>query len=271
MKLKELPLSVYFELKLRILNAKKLNEQKIDSLPVIVSLTSIPSRLNTIHITIRSILNQNHQPKKIILWLNENDAKKIPNSLKKLEGDVFEINFSKIDCPHLKLVESIKNYPNDIIATCDDDFIYDENWLNSLYTSHLKHPKAIIAHRIRQIQYDSSNNLLDYKQWNLTNIGNTKTILAIGSQGVLYPPNSLPKIAIESSLFLKLAPKADDLWFKAMSFIKKTTILQSKNSPKRLIPILGTQKISLKKENVDKNLNLKQWEQLTEYFNLEIE
>ena len=270
MKLKEIPLSIFHTLQLQILNPTKLNTKKIDSVPVIVSLTSIPSRLKYIHITIRSILNQNVQPKKVILWLNENDIDKIPSSLKKMQGLIFEINYSKINCPHLKLVENLKKYPNDIIATCDDDFIYDKNWLKSLYESHLKHPKAIIAHRVRQIQYNPLGELLPYKQWKLKNIKNTKTLLAIGSEGVLYSPNSLDEITTDDKLFLKLAPKADDLWFKAMSLLKETEIIKCENSPKNLIPVFGTQEVSLKKENVDNNKNLTQWESLTKYFNFEI-
>ncbi len=48
MKLKELPLSVYFELKLKLLNTNKLKSQS--DLPLIVSLTSIPSRLKKVNI-----------------------------------------------------------------------------------------------------------------------------------------------------------------------------------------------------------------------------
>jgi len=58
MKLKELPLSVYFELKLKLLNTNKLKTKSQSDLPLIVSLTCIPSRLKKVNITIRSILNQ---------------------------------------------------------------------------------------------------------------------------------------------------------------------------------------------------------------------
>jgi hypothetical protein len=269
MKLKEIPLSIYYTLKLNCLNVKNLNEEK-KTIPVIVSLTSIPSRLKYIHITVRSILNQSEKPKKIVLWLHENDGNKIPEKLKILIGPKFEIKFSKINCPHLKLVESLKEFPNQLIATCDDDFIYSENWLGSLYHTHLNHPNAIIAHRLRQIQYNSLGELLPYKQWNLTDVSHKKSYLAIGSEGVLYPPNSLDEVVIDDKLFLKLAPKADDLWFKAMSLIKNTEIIKCDKPPKFIIPVYGTQEVSLKKENVNNNRNLTQWEALTNYFKLNI-
>jgi hypothetical protein len=269
MKLKEIPLSIYFELRLKLLNTEKLKTTKQDQLPVIVSLTSIPSRLKKVHITIKSVLDQVQKPKKIILWLNEADKNHVPKSLTKLEGDIFNIKYTPLTCSHKKLIHTLELYPEAIIVTCDDDFIYDKKWLENLYDSYLLHPKNIIANQIRQIQY-YNNKLLSYKYWNLKDPEQNKTILAIGAGGILYPPNALSPLASDSQLFLKLAPKADDLWFKAMALLQGTTVIQTKNPPKRLIPIMGTQMISLKKENVDQNKNVSQWEALTEYFNLEL-
>ena len=271
MKIKEIPLSIYHSLKLKSLKLNDLKTPKEDSLPVIVSLTSIPSRLKKVNLTIRSILNQVNPPKKIVLWLNEADKTVIPKSLSDLEGPRFEIRYTPLFCSHKKLIHTLKAFPEDIIVTCDDDFIYDKNWLVSLYEDHLENPKNIIAHHTRQIQYDDHKKLLPYKQWNFNNPKKDKAILAIGAGGILYPPKSLNPIVTDVELFLKLAPKADDLWFKAMSLINGVQVLQSKNPPKRLIPLIGTQKISLKKENVDKDLNLKQWQQLADHFNLELE
>lgn len=271
MKLKEIPLSIYSELRLKLLNTEKLKTAQEEQIPVIVSLTSIPSRLNRIHVTIRSILDQDAQPKKIILWLYEADKKHVPENLIKLSGDIFSICYTKLNCPHIKLVPSIENFPDSCIVTCDDDFIYDRQWLSVLYKEHLANPKSIIANIIRQIQYDKAKKLLPYKEWNLKNPNNNKTILAIGSSGVLYPPNAFTNQVLDSELFLKLAPKADDLWFKAMAIIANTAIVKTKNNPKQPIPVMGTQLISLKKENVDQNRNVVQWEALTTYFNLNLE
>ena len=68
MKLKELPSSLWKAFSLNrkaVAQLQPLNAQKI---PVLVSLTSIESRLATIHLTIRSLLSQTAQPEKIILW-----------------------------------------------------------------------------------------------------------------------------------------------------------------------------------------------------------
>lgn len=268
MKLKEIPLSLYSELYLKSLNSNQLKEVKSNQSDIVVSFTSIPSRLKKVHITVRSILNQELQPKKIILWLNESDKQYVPKSLLKLEGAIFSIKYVALNCPHIKLVYALEHFPQDCIVTCDDDFIYDKNWLKRLSEEHKKQPNTIIALKVRQIQFDNKNKLLPYRSWHLSNIKNNKTILAIGSEGVLYPPKAFLPIATDSELFLKLTPKADDLWFKAMAIINNTHITIAKNPPKEPIPVFGTQEISLKKANVGQNQNVKQMENLIEYFNL---
>jgi len=67
-----------------------------------------------------------------------------------------------------------------------------------------------------------------------------------------------------------LAPKADDLWFKAMEILKGTRVRLSSRIVPEPIPIAGTQKISLKKENVDEDKNSRQWAALEEYFNFSL-
>ena len=88
--------------------------------------------------------------------------------------------------------------------------------------------------------------------------------------GILYPPGALNSQITDYELALKLAPKNDDLWFKAMALLNNTTIRLSENPSKVFIPIPGTQKISLKKINVVKNFNVDQWNDLTEYFKLDL-
>ncbi len=70
-------------------------------------------------------------------------------------------------------------------------------------------------------------------------------------------------------MFLKLTPKADDLWFKAMALLNNTISRQSENLPKEPIPIIGSQKIALKNDNISKNKNDSQWAALSTHFKLD--
>lgn len=269
MKLKEYPLSFFNTLKLLSIPVSKLNN-RANIVPVIVSLTTIESRLNKVHITLRSVMNQTVKPEKIVLWITEADRNKIPKSLEILTGDLLEIKFTKHTSSHKKLLPSLELFPNKVIITCDDDLIYESQWLEKLYETHLKYPKDIICNKARQIAIDENNTTLDYKFWRYTNENNPKKNLAIGEGGILYPPGALNSQITDYEMALKLAPKNDDLWFKAMALLNNTTVRLSENPSKIFIPIPGTQKISLKKINVVKNFNVDQWNDLTEYFNLKL-
>ena len=74
MKLKEYPKSFFRarQLKSQSLESLKYSVNEVEgSIPVIVSLTSIPQRLKYIHLTIRSSLCQDYAAQKIVLWLND--------------------------------------------------------------------------------------------------------------------------------------------------------------------------------------------------------
>jgi len=267
---KELPISIYNSIKLILTPISVLNSDTKETLPVIVSLTSIPSRLSTLHLVIRSLLVQDVRPKKILLWLNDDLKNTIPKKLSRLESTVFEIRYSALNCSHRKLIHSLKAYPEDSIITCDDDLMYRNNWLSKIYQEHLKHPKAIIGNHTVHINHDTNDEPLPFKQWRnefVTKV-NPKAFVPIGAWGILYPPHSLSKETTEKELFLKLAPKADDLWFKAMALVKGTLSIQAEELPKDPIPIIGSQKVALKKDNLGKDKNTEQWQALNNEYHL---
>lgn len=270
MKVKEMPLSLWTAWQLKRLTVRELQQATPMILPVIVSLTSIPSRLPTIHLTVRSLLHQQSKPEKIILWLNQALQQRLPKSLTALIGDFFEIRFVDLECSHRKLIHALDVFPEKVIVTCDDDLMYDKTWLTRLYEDHLNYPVAIIAHECRQIRFDAKGKPLPYSEWKLVGEKNYTAdwVMPIGYGGVLYPPHCLHSDVQNRALFLSLAPKADDLWFKAMSYRAGTQTRRSSNPGNKPCPVLGSQKISLKKTNVRQNGNYLQWCALCDYFNL---
>ncbi|MCW8354565.1 hypothetical protein N5P32_00995, partial [Marinomonas pontica] len=227
MKLKEYIPAMKAAYKLKRISLQTLKAKTDKCLPIIVTLTSIPSRLGIIDLTIRSLLNQTNKPQKILLWLNEDLRHQIPKKLTELEGDIFEIRYQKeLTCSHRKLIYSLLEFPETTLVTCDDDLIYSQSWLESLHKEHQQHPNSVIANECRMISYDTDGELLPYKQWKMqkdTNIADQK-LLPIGYGGVLYPAHSLHTDATNQELFLTLTPKADDLWFKMMSFLQGTEV-----------------------------------------------
>ncbi|MGJ8734210.1 MAG: glycosyl transferase [Cellulophaga sp.] len=265
---KELPNSIYYSCYLRLKTQKQLIKNK-KNIPVIVSLTSIPSRLNNIDIVIKSIFNQTIIPEKIILWLHTSLKDNLPKKLYKLQSNLFEIKYSNLTCSHRKLIHSLKENPDKTIVTCDDDQIYRNDWLELLYDDHLLDSKSIIAHATTQIKIDENDNYLPFIKWRIKEDSKLHNcLLPIGAWGILYPPNSMSNIILNEELFLKLTPKADDLWFKGMSLLNNTISKKSTKQPKQPIPIIGSQKESLQLENVKKNKNEIQWQALSDHFDL---
>ena len=272
MKLKEYPKAFFFASKLNRLNLEKLHNTTANDLPIVVTMTSYGPRLKHVHQTIRSILGQTFPPKKIVLWLSQQYQYQLPTSLKNTLGPKFEIRYSLLDCPHLKLVESIKYFPSDLLVTCDDDLLYHDGFLKTLFDDHQLHPKDIMAHECRMItRGPDSNQLQPYTDWKYSKDPGASAInyLALGYAGVLYPPNSLDQRVVDHELFLKLSPHADDLWLKAMSLLKNTATRKT-SMPNRPHPMITSQQFSLKKQNVREDKNRLQWKQLCDYFSLTV-
>jgi hypothetical protein len=269
--LKELPLSIGMSLQLLSIPVKRLKAVRGDEVPVIISLTSIPSRLKMLHLVIRNLMVQSVSAKKIILWLETAMEGQVPSTLTRLTGDRFEIRFSdQCSSSHSKLIHTLEAFPDEIIVTCDDDFLYRKDWLSLLYSEYLKNPNCIIAHNTRHINHGEQGNPLPYRAWKYPAEGeiNPKAVYPLGAWGVLYPPGSLHEEVLNRERFMALAPKADDHWFKAMSLLKGTRSVNTSEKPKEPIPVINTQEVALKKENLGADRNTIQWDALEDQYHL---
>ena len=165
MKLSEISPSIYHSLRLLVASPQKLEKRSNTKIPLIVSLTTIPSRVKTVCITIRSLLEQEARPEKIVLWLNDGFKDNLPKQLESLQGDIFEIRYSPYTFSHRKLLHSLEQFPDKIVVTCDDDMIYHREWLKLLYQAHLKNSNAVIANQGREITYGDNGKPLPYIEW----------------------------------------------------------------------------------------------------------
>lgn len=235
---------------------------------VIISLTSIPSRLSTLHLTIKSLLNQGVSFEKIILWLHQDLKNNLPPALQKLEGKRFEIRYCATTEPHRKLIETLKLYPDRIIVTCDDDVIYPDDWLFRLLESWRQTPDDIVAHRCRKIRIEDGE-VRPYRKWHSEPTGESSPLaVALGWGGVLFPPGSLDDRVLDRDTYMRLSPNADDLWYKAMAMLKGTAMRKSRYPYPAPIPILGSQTVSLQKKNIGEDQNRTQLLALAKEYNL---
>jgi hypothetical protein len=214
------------------------------NLKIIVSLTSYPAKIPRIHYTIISLLQQTVKPDEIILWLgNEqfpNRNEDLPIELIKLLEHGLTIKYCKDIRSYKKLIPALPEYSSDIIVTADDDVFYPNNWLELLINSYQQDQTAIHCHRAHKITFTQNDDICSYNDWKGT-IEYNETIASYtnfmtGVGGVLYPPHVLHSDVTNESLFLKLAPYADDIWFWAMAVLNGTKICVVKNNFVKMLP-----------------------------------
>ena len=122
-------------------------------------MTTIPSRLRKTRFgPEKSFANRRFRPEKNCRLDAPRDAKPNSQSSKSLFWknpktlDLIELRFTPLKCSHKKLIHTIDAFPNHTIVTCDDDFMYHKEWLNTLYQDHLAFPNSVIAQQIRSIE-----------------------------------------------------------------------------------------------------------------------
>lgn len=196
---------------------------------VIVSLTSYPKRIGTVHRTIETLLTQDFKPDMVVLWLGEdrfpNKEADLPAALLRLRDFGLTIGWTKDIRSYTKLVPALKAYPDDIIVTADDDMFFRPEWLDRLYRSYEQYGNFIHCHLVRRVEFDCGS-FRPYVEWKSGRAGEHASLrnLLLGYGGVLYPPHALYPDVVKASRFLGLAPSADDLWFWAMAVLNGTKI-----------------------------------------------
>ena len=210
----------------------------------IVSLTSYPERLNLdVHYCIFSLLNQTLKPDEIVLWLAieefPNKELDIPERILKFKENGLTIKFTHNIKSYKKLIPALKEYPNDVIITADDDIYYDKQWFEKLYNAYLDDDNCIICNRAHKVKIDEYGNIAPYKSWDKLIDDSTSSYLNFftGSGGVLYTNSLLYKDIFNEELFTKLAPNADDIWFWAMAILNKTKIKIISEPCNKMVPV----------------------------------
>lgn len=189
---------------------------------IVVSLTSIPERLDRLHLSLESLLSQSLKPARVVLWLAE--GVEVPRAVVRLTR--FGVTVQRGDDlgPHTKLLHSLAAYPSSILVTADDDVVYPHRWLKGLYRSYQEHPRSVHCYRARKICHDEAGDLLPLAAWDyLTSAdasGPGMLIFPTGVGGVLYPPGSIHPEVFNRERFRVLCPTNDDIWFKAMSVLR---------------------------------------------------
>ncbi len=230
---------------------------------IIVSLTTLPKRIDTVYLIIECIMVQTLKPDKIILCLVKSEYPDnfiIPESLSNLEGKRFEILWVNENLkPHNKYFYTMNIYPESIVITVDDDCFVKRKLVEELYNASKRFPGCVVCTRAHKLRFSKDGVLLPYMQWEYeTLICNRPGLeyLATGVGGVLYPPRILPECAFDKTRIKELCLCQDDIWLKAMEILKNVNVVVVKAWKSYVIGIYGVEdEVNLMNQNVQGGRN----------------
>lgn len=237
---------------------------------VIVSFTSFPARIGSVWQVIECMLRQTYRPKKIFLWLSRlqfASLEELPKSLLERRSDFFEIRFVDGDIrSHKKYYYVSREYPDSLVLLLDDDLYYPTDMIEKLVNERVSHPNSFICRYAFKMLYNKDGNMLPYNYWKEYNGASEGNTVFFGTGGgVLFKPSMLYKDLIDSNLFLKLTPLADDVWLNAMVRLSGLNIRKIQCGLLLTIKSKGS-KITLCSQNVGNGKNDEQIKSVIKYY-----
>ena len=199
---------------------------------VIITLTTISSRINNIDQVLETLLKQDYINYEIRLYISreayllDKGIDDVPS--KYLNDERLKIIYVENTGPYRKLMPALKEFfgTNQILITVDDDVLYPQNFISTLILANQIYD-CPIAYRGRKITI-SETKINPYKQWEKNNLtGCSFSHLPTGKDGVLYRPSYFHKNVLDISQAIEIAPTTDDLWFKWHTVLnnKKSVLL----------------------------------------------
>lgn len=221
---------------------------------IVVSLTSYGKRLDTVYLTIRSLMKQTCKPDRIVLWLDaEKENSCLPTVLKNLEVYGLDIRYGCLDLKgHKKYFWALREYSDSCVITVDDDVMYPADTIETLVSAHRRYPDAVIGRRVHRM-IAKEGELIPYAEWEFEwNESDTprNDLLATGVGGVLYPPHCFGEQVFDLGLIMDTALGNDDLWLKANELINRREVAWAPCSCIHPYPIAEVQDEGLCYSNV---------------------
>lgn len=244
---------------------------------VIISMTSIPSRIDKVWITMESLLRQTYKPDKILLWLARDEFQNVqlPSKLTEQTSRGVEIKYCDNIKSYKKFYFTAKEYSNDYIVVVDDDVIYAENMLKELIQTYRKNKGCVICHRSHYIKIQNGklrpyNRWIDYHKRNDLSIEPTYYNFFTGCGGILFPMFLMTGKVLDKDAFMKLAPSADDVWLNFCAWVSKLKTKNTEGVLGNTIAIESSASKGLTQKNVGQGKNDQQIKQVLEYLKINI-
>ncbi len=262
---------------------RKGNTSKKRDRRVVVSLTTIPARLDKVWLTTESLLRQQKRPDKVILWLAEDEFRgiEIPLALKRQQKRGLEIRYCKNLKSYKKFYYTMSEHPDAYVLVVDDDSIYSERMVAEMLNVSIRYPDNIICNRAHKIRMDK-NGVFPYLKWIWYENRRSKVEnpsfhnFFTGCGGVLFPVWLLDKEIYREDIFMKIAPTADDVWLNFIAWKSKIQVVMTKGILGYMIPVHSSADIGLSLKNTvrkteyDECENDYQIRNVLEYLNLNV-
>ena len=242
---------------------------------VIISLTTIPSRINYIEYTLKSLLRQKYKVDEIVLWIPYKTLKgktyEIPDNLSSLKH--ITIKRCELDYgPGTKLLHSLRvEEPDTKIIVVDDDVIYKSNLVDKLVHASNAMPDAAFTtvglYMTKEDDFAKFNDLVTTRYQRVDRV--------MGMTGFLVKPKFFydDNMDKEGNVFdYSKAPEeakwVDDIWFSCHLLKRKVPVYRLPmglfNFPVEILQF--SSKESPQILHVDFNNNTNNYKKTYEYF-----
>ena len=190
---------------------------------IICSLTTLKGRDCFAYKTINSLINQTIKPDLIILYY-QGEESEIDQKISDINCDYFSIRYlSSKYKSYSKFYYALKDYPNDIIILCDDDIVYNIDYIKNLYEFHLKHNDIIICNAYHEII--CNNNSYIHNGCTKSNYIISNSIKPLSGWGTLIPSNyyNIDDIKLIDDFVINV-PTDDESWIFYINKLKQKNV-----------------------------------------------
>lgn len=240
---------------------------------IIVSLTSFGSRLESVHLSILSVMDQTVPPDFVVLYLDsETSASELPHSLRELEERGLKIIRGVENIRgHKKYLYAMQNYPDRIIFTIDDDLIYPKDSIESVLESSKRYPGCVVARRVHRVNLTNDGMMDRYTRWVYEYKGpkqKSNDFFLTSGGGTLFPPHSIERKALSIKDIRENALSADDVWLTCALRASGIDIVRARTKMPLFWVLDANQEDALCRENILKGGNDIAMEKSMRFFGL---
>lgn len=242
-------------------NKKSMKKKKspIDR-EIVVSFTSIPSRIDYLPLMIRSIFEQTIMPDRFIMYIYRDEFLHLDLNIILKEQIELGLEIRYVDenlRSHKKYYYAKQEFPEACVILVDDDIIYKTNMIETLIKSYQKYPSAMSGLRGHRIKLDGKLPK-PYIEWDYEyTFGTTPSHynFLTGCGGILLPPNLNTPLLFDKEKIRELSFSADDVWLKFIAMKEGIKVVKASLGKGTPLEIDNNPEDSLAYENVTNGNN----------------